>query len=75
MCSAPLERSKLDKLSQAAVRDTPRLDKSVRSQSDTESSSLDDDDDDDDEGFIVTGNDDSGPSAEAVGASADLSVS
>ena len=76
MCSVPRERSKLDKLSHAAVRDTPRLDKAVRSQSDSESSSDDDNNDDDDDDDIgVTRNDESGPAAEAAGAVADLSVS
>jgi len=65
---------KLDKLSSAAIHDTARLDKAVRSQSDTESSSDENDDDGDDEGFSVTRHDD-GAVAEAVGASADLSVS
>jgi len=77
LCSAAREIPKLDKLSRAAVSNTPRLDKAVRSQSDTESSDAEDDDaedDDDDDGFTATGNE-SGAAAEAVGASADLSVS
>jgi len=62
-------------LSRAAVSDAPRLDKAVRSQSDTESSDEDDDDDDDDdEGFTVPGNE-SGAPAEALGGSGDISVS
>jgi len=77
MFSVPRERSKLDKLSHAAVHDTPRLDKAVRAQSDSESSSDDDDDDDDDddEDITVTRCDESGPAAEAAGAVADISVS
>ena len=72
-CSAPRERSKL---SQAAVRDAPRLNKAVRSQSDSESSSSDDDDDDDDdEGFTPTRNDESGPVTEAADTIANLNVS
>ena len=70
VCSAVLDRPKLDKLSSAAMHDAPRLDRAVRSQSDAESS--DDEDDDDDEGFTVTRNDDNDAPAEA---SADLSVS
>ena len=76
MCSVPRERSKLDKLSHAAVHDTPRLDKAVRAQSDSESSSDDDaDDNDDDEDITVTRHDESGLAAEAAGAVTDLSVS
>jgi len=78
VCSAARERPKLDKLSSAAMRDTPKLDKAVRSQSDTESSSdedHDDIDDDDDESFCVARNDESGAAAEAAGANANLSVS
>lgn len=70
LISAPRERSKL---SQAAVRDAPRLNKAVRSQSDSESSSSDDDDDDDDdEGFTPTRNDESGPVTEAADTIANL---
>jgi len=77
--SAARERPKLDKLSRAAISDAPRLDKAIRSQSDTESSDADDnddddDDDDDDEGFTVTGGE-SGATAEAKSASGDISVS
>ena len=74
MCSAARERPKLDKLSRAAVSDAPRLDKAVRSQSDTESSDADDDDDDEDGGLTVTGNE-SGATAKALSAGGDISVS
>ena len=74
LCSAGHDRPKLDKLSRAAVSDTPRLDKAVRSQSDSESSDTDDDDDDDDEGFAATGNE-SGVPTEAAVASISLTVS
>jgi len=75
--SVARKRPKLDKLSSVAIRDAPRLDKAVRSQSDTESSSEEDDDDPGD--FSVTRNDDDvgdgGTAAEAVGAIANISVS
>ena len=74
--SVARKRPKLDKLSSVAIRDAPRLDKAVRSQSDTESSSEEDDDDPGD--FSVTRNDDDvgdGEAAEAVGAIANISVS
>jgi len=71
LCSAPRERSKLDKFSRDAVRDAGRLDRTVSSQSDNDSSD-DDDVDDDDVGFTLTRSDESGATAEA---GADLSVS
>jgi len=68
LCSAQHERTPHERLSQAAVRDAPRLDKAVRSQSDAESSSSadeEDDDDDDDEDFTVTRDDSDEPAAGA----------
>lgn len=65
MYSTGRDRSKLDKLSRAAVSDAPRLDKAVRSQSDTESSDTDDDDDDE-EGFAAAENESRAPSEAAV---------
>jgi len=74
VCSIDRESSKPGKSSHAAIRDAPRLDRAVCSQSDAESSS-DDTSDDDDGNDVATENNESGSVVEAAGASADLSVS